>query len=272
MIEKVEEVVFKALSHPIRRRIVYTIGKSGYASFTDLSKIEPRVGLLYYHLNIMKDLLYQDEKKRYRLSEIGKKAYELLISGEDLEDYEIYTSRRNTFSLLSLVLTPAILFEHLFKMAHKSLFGIIFLVGGIGLILSSAQLVPLLLFLVPMRNTPVSILMLTYVDWLIVSLLVCSLLHIIYRKNCFKIFFETLMTSAIAQLPLALFSAIWWLFPTINSLKEISMLLLLSFQAWSLWILTTGIKVSTQLSTRRAILIPLLIQYLGTIVLLYLSW
>jgi len=272
MTEKVEEVVFKALSHPIRRKIVYTIGKNGYASFTDLSKIEPRVGLLYYHLNIMKDLLYQDEKKRYRLSEIGKKAYELLISGEDLEDYEIYTSRRNASSLLSLVLTPTILFEHLFKMAHKSLFWIIFLFVCIGLILSSALLLPLLLFLVPMKNTPVPILMLAYVDWLIVSLLVCSLLYIIYRKSGFKIFFKTLVASATAQLPLAFFSAIWWLFPTISSLKEISMLLLLSFQAWSLWILTTGIKVSAQLSTRRAVLIPLLIQYLGTMILLYLSW
>jgi len=270
MPRKVEEAVFKALSHPIRRKIVHTIGKNGYASFTDLSKIEPRVGLLYYHLNIMKDLLYQDEKKRYRLSEVGKKAYELLISGEDLEDYEDYSStRHDTSSLLSSVLVPTILFETLFKVPHKSLFGTVFLISGIGLILSSVKFVPLFLFLVPMEVAFIPILVLTYLNWLVVSLLSYILLHVIYRKGDLKTFIGILVASAIAQLPLVLFPITWQLFPMIRNFKEVSMFLLLLFQSWGLWIFTIGIKVCVPLSTRRAVLIPLLIQYMGAVILLY---
>lgn len=148
-----EEAVFKALSHPIRRKIVHVIGKNGYATFTSFSKIEPRVGLLYYHLNIMKDLLYQDEKKRYKLSELGKKAYELLISGEDIEEYESSSLKpKTTSSLPGSILTPIVLFESLFRTPNKSFFGSIFLVGSIGLFLSIVQLTPLFLFLAPMKK------------------------------------------------------------------------------------------------------------------------
>jgi len=272
MPKKVEEAVFKALSHPIRRKIVHTIGKNGYATFTSLSKIEPRVGLLYYHLNIMKDLLYQDEKKRYKLSELGKKAYELLISGEDIEEYETFSSEsRNTSSLPGSILTPIILFECLFRMPHKSFFGAVFLVGCMGLLLSLVQLTPLFLFLVPMKKTLAPILVLTYVNWLTISLLSCLLLYIIYQKGSPRLFSEVAIASAVAQLPLVIFSILWWLFPIISQVEEVSMPLLLLLQAWSLWIFTIGIKVSVPLTTRRAVLIPLIIQYIGAILLLYIS-
>lgn len=272
MPKKMEEAVFKALSHPIRRKIVHIIGKNGYASFTDLSKIEPRVGLLYYHLNIMKDLLYQDKKKRYKLSELGKKAYELLISGEDIDDYESSPLKPQTRpSLLNSILTPIILFESLFRIPYKSFFGAVLLMGGVGLLLSLVQLTPLFLFLVPMTKTFAPILVLTYVNWLVISSLSCLLLFIIYRKSSFRLFSEILVASAVAQLPLAVFSILWWRYPIISHVKEISMPLLLVLQAWSLWIFTIGIRVSVPLSTRRAVLISLLIQYMGAISVLYIS-
>lgn len=77
--------IYHALSHPVRRRIVElleTRGTLGSSELKELFNIGP--GKLYYHLENLGGLVEQDEEKRYRLSEEGKEAYHLLITGETL--------------------------------------------------------------------------------------------------------------------------------------------------------------------------------------------
>ena len=72
---------YYALNHPLRREIISLLGSRGSLSSTELKrllKIGP--GKLYYHLDILRGLVEQDENKKYKLSDKGLKAYEMLVS------------------------------------------------------------------------------------------------------------------------------------------------------------------------------------------------
>ena len=89
--------LFRALGHPLRRRILKLIAERGAVSYKELSKIEPKAGVLYHHLRLLGDLIYQDEKRMYRLTDKGKRAYEFLITAflvpEDKSIHRFLTPR-----------------------------------------------------------------------------------------------------------------------------------------------------------------------------------
>ena len=75
----VEEMVFKTLSHQIRRDILRFIGEQKSAKFTEIKKatgIEESASLSY-HLSTLTQLLFHD-KDLYKLSTLGKDAYSLM--------------------------------------------------------------------------------------------------------------------------------------------------------------------------------------------------
>jgi DNA-binding transcriptional ArsR family regulator len=77
--ESLEESIFKTLSHQKRRDILRVIGERREATFTE---IKNSVGIddsptVSYHLNALGYLVVQKEGK-YRLSELGHDAYNLL--------------------------------------------------------------------------------------------------------------------------------------------------------------------------------------------------
>jgi DNA-binding transcriptional ArsR family regulator len=77
--ETLEESIFKTLSHQKRRDILRVIGEKGEASFTEIKNsagIEDSPSLSY-HLNALDELIVQKEGK-YRLSELGHDAYNLI--------------------------------------------------------------------------------------------------------------------------------------------------------------------------------------------------
>jgi hypothetical protein len=80
----IEESFYYALSHEIRRNILRMIGESGKGSFTEFKRtLKVSTGTLYHHLDVLKDLVVQDEKKKYILSTLGKHAYDFLIRNYD---------------------------------------------------------------------------------------------------------------------------------------------------------------------------------------------
>jgi hypothetical protein len=77
--ESAEESVFKTLSNQKRRDVLRFIGERNVATFTEIKnsvKIEESASLAY-HLNMLSLLLTQDGGK-YRLSELGLDAYNLM--------------------------------------------------------------------------------------------------------------------------------------------------------------------------------------------------
>ncbi len=85
--------IYRALGHPLRRRIIQYLGEHGKASFTELRRnLGVSVGTLYYNLGQLKDYVMQSSDKKYLLTERGRLAYELMK--RDSERLNIYGSIR----------------------------------------------------------------------------------------------------------------------------------------------------------------------------------
>ncbi len=71
----------RIIKHPIRKRIIELLGTRENMSFTELkNEMNLPVGTLYYHLDVLRGYVLQDNERRYFLSKDGKKLYGLLAS------------------------------------------------------------------------------------------------------------------------------------------------------------------------------------------------
>jgi DNA-binding transcriptional ArsR family regulator len=77
--ESLEESIFKTLSHQKRRDILRVIGEKREVTFTEIKNSVEIVDSpsLSYHLNALNPLIVQ-KKGKYRLSELGQDAYNLI--------------------------------------------------------------------------------------------------------------------------------------------------------------------------------------------------
>jgi DNA-binding transcriptional ArsR family regulator len=82
------DVIFAALKHPLRRRILLLLDEKREVSFTDIQKTVglEDTGLMSYHLKELALLVSQSARGRYRLSEIGKTSVTLLRKVERAKD------------------------------------------------------------------------------------------------------------------------------------------------------------------------------------------
>ncbi len=103
-----EELFYYALSHVIRRNIIRLVGENGKGSFTQFKRsLEVSTGTLYHHLDVLKELVIQDEKKKYILSTLGKRAYEFLIQNYDSMESTKVTERKTASAFLNKIFTLA---------------------------------------------------------------------------------------------------------------------------------------------------------------------
>jgi DNA-binding transcriptional ArsR family regulator len=85
--------IHSALGHPIRKAIIEFLSENGEAGFKDLKEsLKVTVGTLYYHLEILGDLITQNERRKYVLTEKGKAAKKLLESGAEVQAVNTLTS------------------------------------------------------------------------------------------------------------------------------------------------------------------------------------
>ncbi|MCX8188800.1 MAG: helix-turn-helix domain-containing protein [Nitrososphaeria archaeon] len=81
MVGKEDSKKLRLIKHPIRKRIIELLGQRENMSFTELkNETNLPVGTLYYHLDVLKGYVLQDEERRYFLSKEGRKLYELVNS------------------------------------------------------------------------------------------------------------------------------------------------------------------------------------------------
>ena len=78
--EALEELILQALGHKERRSVIKMIGSSeGGMMYSDiLHELAINTGKLNYHLKLLEGLIEKDEKRRYQLTKLGKKAYSIL--------------------------------------------------------------------------------------------------------------------------------------------------------------------------------------------------
>jgi len=79
------EKELKLLGHPARKRIVELLEAKEKMSLTELrAETGLPVGMMYYHLDVLKELVVQDNERKYLLSKQGRKVFTSLASKEGL--------------------------------------------------------------------------------------------------------------------------------------------------------------------------------------------
>lgn len=90
--EDVEEVVLQALGHRERRNILEIVASSGDGVlYSDiLHELGMNTGKLNYHLKLLEGVIEKDESRRYRLTDLGLRAFRLLRGlTEDLDEESV---------------------------------------------------------------------------------------------------------------------------------------------------------------------------------------
>ncbi len=110
--EDTYNIIFKAMQHPIRRRILRTLNEAP-STYTEIQRtLNIDNGLLNYHLDNMRDLLTKNEEEKYTLSEFGKATVNLV---RGVEEPDKYASKLNaastqlTIKILVIVFAAVIL-------------------------------------------------------------------------------------------------------------------------------------------------------------------
>jgi DNA-binding transcriptional ArsR family regulator len=81
--EDTYNIIFKAMQHPIRRRILRTLSEAP-STYTEIQKaLNIDNGLLNYHLDSMKDLITKNSEEKYTLSEFGRVTVNLVRGVEE---------------------------------------------------------------------------------------------------------------------------------------------------------------------------------------------
>ncbi len=81
--EDTYNIIFKAMQHPIRRRILRTLSEAP-STYTDIQRtLNIDNGLLNYHLDNMRDLITKNEEEKYTLSEFGRATLNLVRGVEE---------------------------------------------------------------------------------------------------------------------------------------------------------------------------------------------
>jgi hypothetical protein len=104
-IENLEEDVFKAIDHQIRRNILRYIGENKETTFTEILnslKISDSP-TLSYHLKPLSLLVIQ-ERGKYVLSPVGKAAYSLLLKTTIYNKQALYMKRKTGAIIGNIVL------------------------------------------------------------------------------------------------------------------------------------------------------------------------
>ncbi|MFW6117586.1 MAG: helix-turn-helix domain-containing protein [Thermoproteota archaeon] len=138
--------VYHAINHPIRRRIVELLGRNEPLRSSDLKDfLDIGPGKLYYHLKNLGNLIEQDENRKYKLSQKGKEAYQLLVVGENLPVKSLRSLPR-FLEVLNSIFLPNALFSRLYKYpaSHLPESFLLLLFGGWLSHISGLQ--PILLF------------------------------------------------------------------------------------------------------------------------------
>jgi DNA-binding transcriptional ArsR family regulator len=265
--------IYKLLDHPIRREIIELLGERervGFKEFTE--RLQINVGTLYYHFDILRGLITQDQDRKYVLTDLGKMAYQFLTSKkgqlmeiEVKEKAKIARPHSRIVNNVKAVFWPSGLFLSLYQSPKRHLADIILIIAFGGWIMYEARLEPALFFF----DFGKSLLLEMAVARLLIGLLVILIVSEVMSRFFFQRSggnLSLLIGASFSLLPLFVFPGLfllerWNLIPPIN--MPWSSVLQLFFQVWSLCVLSCAISLSKGLKTEKAVVISLLLIYLN---------
>lgn len=250
------------LRSPLRLRIIRLLGEKGPLPFKELKReLGAGVGTIYYHLSIMSELVEQDEKRRYYLSELGMRVFTALKDG----------------TLSSVVRRPTVgeavlkgfLLSPLLRTACEDLrIGIplavlMLLLGAFGC--SQARLMPVLMFYARTSVSSPIYLFLHYMGQQLLIFLACEGLSILFLR---RIGGEAQLAIgvAVASLPMALFPYIYMLTPS-----DVASVLLPFFHLWAILLICSAISLGKGTRLDRSLPIGIIFMFINMLLLVFLG-
>ncbi len=119
MIELAEEqLLFDALSHETRRKIIRILGEHGPQQYTViLEQLGIETGVLNYHLGKLGKIVEKDSSGLYRLTRLGEKAYSILLFTEGrLPHTQHKVSYRWLLDILTIFVNPVAALRDIFSL------------------------------------------------------------------------------------------------------------------------------------------------------------
>jgi DNA-binding transcriptional ArsR family regulator len=271
---KTKEAVFKALSNPIRREILEYIEDMEWVTYTDLTeKFELKSGPLYYHLRQMKQFVYQDEHKKYYLTEEGKKALDIFKGKDEQEVKIIYRQKEEEHRVFSIGKFSIAKFIRFF--ANNPIHTLIefIILAGLSVFLGFRSDILIVGNFVVNFEVPIWIAYLSLIgSWLFVGGVSELLARFGYKKKQKP--FALLNVSNLIFLPsfalVLILALIGVASGTTIAVPNIVMLILHGvFQVWSFLVIITAIGEVKELSIEKSALIAMLVSYTQIFALIF---
>ncbi len=265
--------IYDALSNPVRREIIILLGEHGALrakDLKDLLKIGP--GQLYYHLNLLQDLVTQNENKEYVLTDLGREVYVAVTKGDvpSIPEATVSAGKNPALRLLGYLMFPKPFFKYIFESPTRHLIEafLIILVGGYVSYLSGYATV----LIIPIRFSLVSSFSYIYLlGSILLTFLLSEILSLVLFKRS-KGRFELLLGTIFSYLPIVLSYVIIYLGQlygiNIGGLVGgwIIKIILIVCQVYMVTLLASSISSAKELRIDKAALISLSIAYLSIVV------
>jgi len=293
------ETIYSILGNKHKRNIIFFLGERGTASFTEMRKsLKISVGNLYYNLDSLRGFVTKDEKRRYMLTEEGRKLYQILKDETSRINHAVQP-KGTLYNMFDKVIRPVVLPEEIFIAIYgnQRLSVLAFLavsilaifsacIGKFDMMLLGISEEPAILSTVGLPLEAWSVLKI-YVSWILSAALIESLCRAVGIRNFRPEFFVAVLIAltpilaypllyhAIAHSILAADSPIAnIIFENLNigGLRpDIMQELLLSFlfrimQAFTLGMLTAAISVFKGLSRDRAFILVFILFYVSYLI------
>jgi hypothetical protein len=274
----VESSFYYALSHEIRRRIIKITGDNEFTSFTQLkNELKVSTGTIYHHLETLSDLIEQKQDKKYYLKELGIYAYNSLKDNIETIKAPQREFKSAFLNKLMVVTSKRFIIFNKKDRVYTVLISIgIIILGTIFCILN--DLTSFLLFFIEINTENLDffiqiIINMSFVLNFIAFFIIIELIsRLFYKKTENTMRF--LASFALIQFPMIFYLMFHFIFKntaltSLNVVNFIDQILMVIFQAWSLWLLSYSLSVKKGLKIENSLIISLLLHYSGfTLILL----
>ncbi|MHA1672949.1 MAG: winged helix-turn-helix domain-containing protein [Promethearchaeota archaeon] len=278
-----EELLYLALGHEVRRNIIKIIGNQGFVGFSVMKKqLRVSTGTIYHHLDVLKDLITQDEQKKYHLSPLGKHAFRMLKQNLDtfgaLQTEKKLLMDRNVRKLQNIGLFKP-LFQYFLQNRRRGAFlatGIVFLVALFSAIFRVQAFLNIFLPLTPqmeifLSGHPIIQFLSAIAGYCSLFLIVEGLSRLLYHKKDNSAWlFIMISISFIPVIGYIIIIGILRSIPlSASTFLLISRVFLILFQVWVTILLAYCISAVKYVKFERGLIIVIFVDY-GTLMLLFL--
>ncbi len=270
--------IYRALNHPLRKRIIELLAEKGSMSFTEFKNtLDVRVGTLYYHFDALSRLISQNEQKRYALTPLGQRAYQLSRSEEytTAQPLEIPKSQSGPRAYVKNLFLPSGFFSYVYASPKVGIaLGLLVISFGSWISFQS-RLVPILFFFDRAPTTSQEIFApLGFVgSWLGVFVLSDLMARGLFQRRGED--HLLLIGTAFSFAPAILFPLAVYLDqllgPRLLRDPTAARALLAILQAWSIVILSYAVSLSKGLRIDKAAIISLVVAYTNIVLLFVLG-